>query len=54
MKIVEVKVEDAKSKAKAYDCPKCGNLEFDEKSSRKIVEELRQKEESPLKGLCPR
>lgn len=49
MKLVEVKVEGAKSKAKAYDCPKCGNLEFDKKSGKKIVEELRQKEKSPLR-----
>ncbi len=48
MRHVKVKVEGARSKALAYDCPKCGNLEFDKESGIKVVEELKHKEESPL------
>ena len=46
LKKVEVKVEGAESKATSYQCTKCDYFEFEPKSSRKVVEELR---ETPLK-----
>jgi len=46
MKKVMVSVHGAKQKAISYQCPKCDHFEFEEKSSKKVVEELR---EAPLK-----
>ena len=46
LKKVEVKVDGAESKAVSYQCTKCDYFEFEPKSSRKVVEELR---ETPLK-----
>ncbi|NQV08295.1 hypothetical protein HQ529_00415 [Candidatus Woesearchaeota archaeon] len=43
---VEVSVEGAKSKVLSYQCRKCDYFEFGSKSSKKVVEELR---ETPLK-----
>ncbi|MBI2208147.1 zf-TFIIB domain-containing protein [Candidatus Woesearchaeota archaeon] len=43
---VEVSVEGAKNKAVSYQCTKCDYFEFEQKSSRKVIEELR---EAPLK-----
>lgn len=43
---VEVGVEGAKSKALSHQCPKCDYFEFEPKSSKRVVEELR---ETPLK-----
>lgn len=46
LKKVEVNVYGAQNKALSYQCAKCDYLEFDQLSSRKVVEELR---ETPLK-----
>ncbi|MBS3126470.1 hypothetical protein J4453_03465 [Candidatus Woesearchaeota archaeon] len=46
LKKVEVNVEGAKNKAIGYQCPKCDYFEFEQDSSRKVIEELR---EAPLK-----
>ena len=46
LKKIEVKVEGAKNKAVSYQCTKCDYFEFEPKSSKKVVEELR---ETPLK-----
>lgn len=46
---VHVKVEGAKNKVLSYQCPKCDHFEFEKESSDRVVEELRLKEESPLK-----
>lgn len=49
MEEVEVKVEGAKNKAISYQCPKCGHFEFEKESADRVVEELKLKEESPLR-----
>lgn len=41
---VNVEVEDAETKVLSYQCPKCDYINFDKKSARKVVEELRAKE----------
>ncbi|MBI2146338.1 zf-TFIIB domain-containing protein [Candidatus Woesearchaeota archaeon] len=46
MNEVEVNVQGAKNKALSYQCSKCDYFEFEPKSSKKVVEELR---ETPLK-----
>jgi len=46
MKKVNVKVAGATSQATSYQCPSCDHFEFEQISSRKVLEELR---ESPLK-----
>jgi len=46
LKKVEVSVQGAKSRAVSYQCPKCDYFEFEPKSSKRVVEELR---ETPLK-----
>ncbi|MBI3034012.1 zf-TFIIB domain-containing protein [Candidatus Woesearchaeota archaeon] len=43
---VEVNVHGAESKAISYQCTKCDYFEFEQKSSQKVIEELR---ETPLK-----
>lgn len=43
---VLVSVHGAKKKVASYQCPKCDYFEFEPKSSREVVEELR---EAPLK-----
>lgn len=43
---VEVSVKGAQSKAISYQCTSCDYFEFEQESSRKVVEELR---ETPLK-----
>ncbi|MBI4980557.1 zf-TFIIB domain-containing protein [Candidatus Woesearchaeota archaeon] len=43
---VEVKVHGAQNKAISYQCPKCDYFEFEQNSSQKVIEELR---ETPLK-----
>lgn len=45
---VEVSVEGAEQKAISYQCIKCDYVEFEEKSSAKVVKELKSKE-TPLK-----
>ena len=49
MKKVEVKIQDADSDVISYQCGKCGNFEFEEKSIKKAITEIKFKEESPLK-----
>lgn len=44
MKSIKVKVEDAKNKVKSYQCTECGYFEFEEDSSKKVIDELRKKE----------
>lgn len=46
LKGVLVKVRGAKSRASSRQCPKCGYFEFEQASSLKVLEELR---ETPLK-----
>ena len=46
LKKIEVKVHGAKSKATSYQCPSCDYFEFEPKSSKKVIEELR---DTPLK-----
>ena len=46
MKKVEVNIHGASNKAISYQCPKCNYFEFEQESSRKVIEELR---EAPLK-----
>ncbi len=45
LKSVQVKVAGAKSRASSLQCPKCGYFEFEQASSLKVLEELR---ETPL------
>jgi len=40
---VNVKVWGAKSKTISFQCPKCTYVEFEEKSSKKVLDELRSK-----------
>ncbi len=40
---VEVAVEDADSKVISLQCPACGYMEFEEKSSNKIIDGLKSK-----------
>ena len=44
MKRIEVEIEGARSKASSYQCPGCGYLKFEKKSSEKVVAELRESE----------
>lgn len=46
IKKVNVKVAGAKHKVISYQCPKCSYFEFEPKSSKKVIQELR---ETPLK-----
>lgn len=46
LKKVNVGIAGAKSKAISYQCPKCDYFEFEQLSSEKVLEELRN---SPLK-----
>lgn len=43
---IEVKIEGAKNKAVSYQCNKCDYFEFEQESSKKVLDELR---ETPLK-----
>jgi|SRR3989344_5286943 len=43
---VEVSIRGASNKAASYQCPKCDYFEFEQESSKKVIEELR---ETPLK-----
>src|SRR3989344_1728860 len=49
MKEVEVNVEEAKNNVLSYQCPKCGHFDFEKVSADRVVEELKIKEESPLR-----
>jgi len=44
MKKINVEVEGAKNKVNSYQCPDCGHFEFEKESSKKVIEELREKE----------
>jgi len=46
LKEIEVSVEGATKKVKSFQCPSCDYFEFDKKSSKEVIEELR---ETPLK-----
>ena len=46
LKEVPVKIAGARNKALSYQCTKCDYFSFDAKSSKKVLEELR---ETPLK-----
>ncbi len=46
MRTVDVSVHGANTKAVSYQCPKCDYFEFEQKSAKQIMEELR---ETPLK-----
>ncbi len=48
LKKIEVEIEGAVNKAVSYQCPKCGYLKFEKKSSEKVIAELREVE-PPLK-----
>ena len=44
MKKIKVEVEDAETKVNSYQCSSCGYFEFEKESSKKVIEELREKE----------
>lgn len=48
MKEIKVNVEGAKLSSKAFECSKCGDLQFDRESGLKVVKELEKKKKS-----CP-
>ncbi|HII29506.1 hypothetical protein COT48_04055 [Candidatus Woesearchaeota archaeon CG08_land_8_20_14_0_20_47_9] len=48
MKEVKVKIQDANSPVTSYQCDECGYFDFEEKSMKKAIKEIRAKE-SPLK-----
>lgn len=48
LKKVKVDIEDAKTKAISYQCPKCDYFTFEPKSAVEIVREIKENE-SPLK-----
>lgn len=48
MEKVKVKVEDAEQKVLSYQCPECGAFEFEKESAVKVIDELKQKQTSPL------
>ena len=48
MRKVKVNVQDADSPVISYQCPKCDYFDFEEKSMRKVIAEIKAKE-TPLK-----
>ncbi len=42
LKTVMVAVEGAKSKAKSYQCPKCAYFKLEDKTTKKVIGELRE------------
>ncbi|MBN1644748.1 hypothetical protein JW851_01740 [Candidatus Woesearchaeota archaeon] len=46
LKKINVSVEGAKNKVLSYQCGKCSYFDFDQKSAKKVIQELR---ENPLK-----
>lgn len=48
MEKIKVKVEDASKKVLSYQCPKCGNFKFEKESATEVINELNQKQRSPL------
>ncbi len=45
---IDVEIEDAKSKAKSWQCPddNCTHIRFDEKSMEKVIKEIKDVERS--------
>ena len=48
MKEVKVKIQEADSPVKSYQCSECGYFDFEEKSINKAINEIKEKE-APLK-----
>lgn len=48
MKEIKVKIQDADSLATSYQCSECGYFDFEEKSIKKVIKEIKEKE-TPLK-----
>jgi hypothetical protein len=48
LKEVEVKIEDADTTVKSFQCPSCNYIEFDSKDSKEVISELKGKEENKL------
>ena len=48
LKKIKVDVEDAKTKAISYQCPKCDYFTFEPKSAVEVIREIKENE-SPLK-----
>ena len=48
LKAIEVKIQDADSPVTSYQCAKCGDFDFEEKSMTRVIEEIRAKE-GPLR-----
>ncbi|MBU1203855.1 MAG: hypothetical protein KKG60_02175 [Nanoarchaeota archaeon] len=44
MEKVKVKIQDANSPVTSYQCGKCGYFDFEEKSIKKAINEIREKE----------
>ena len=44
MKEVRVKIQDAESPVKSYQCSKCGYFDFEERSMKKAINEIKDKE----------
>jgi len=49
LKKIKVKIQEADSPVISYQCSKCSYFEFEEKSISKAINEIKIKEESPLK-----
>ena len=43
-KMQEVKVQDAESLAKSYQCENCGYFDFEDSSIKKVLEEIKERE----------
>ena len=48
LKEVKVKIQEADSPVKSYQCSECGYFDFEEKSINKAINEIKEKE-APLK-----
>jgi len=44
MKEVNVKIQDADSSVRSYQCGKCGHFDFEARSIRKAIDEIKAKE----------
>lgn len=49
LKKINVKVQDAKTKAISYQCGKCGWFRFEPKSAERVIKELKKPK---LCGIC--
>ena len=43
IKEIDVSIEGATEKVRSFQCKKCGYLEFDKKSGKRVIEELKEK-----------